>query len=170
MKQKAVNFSGYLIIAAFNCCLLIAVEQENQTMDLEQSGTGANVAQSHAQAEADQLQELREKLVAMQAQILDADKMAIDEYFSLRSKPELSLRSKLCKFCKENLFNICSLTCTIIGMYMSYRYNQESLQYTRASFIIDKGEAAIKHIALVQAGQYLQYKTFVDKSRQQAAA
>ena len=48
---------------------------------------------------------------------------------------------------------------------MTYYYSNEGLKLSRASFIIDKGEAAMKNLSMVAEGKFAQYKALVEKAK-----
>ena len=72
---------------------------------------------------------------------------------------------KLQTFLKDHAYTIISLACAIAGLYMTYYYSNEGLKLSRASFIIDKGEAAMKNLSMVAEGKFAQYKALVEKAK-----
>ena len=76
-------------------------------------------------------------------------------------KNSVQIGQKVRAFLQNNALTLISLVCTLTSLYMTYYFSNESHKLAQASFLIDKGGAALKNIGMVAAGKYNEYRALV---------
>ena len=127
---------------------------------MAESNPGINLSEQCLQAKLDQLNDLKMRLEALQGQINELEQaIQASRQVSENEQAKSAITvGQLREFLKDNAFNIISLACTLTGLYMSYYFNHENLKMSQASFLIDKGEVALKNLWMVAKRQYAQYR------------
>lgn len=165
---------GSLILVVVCSSFCVAEEQSVIAKTAELPQAEINSSECCSQVESDQLQELRMRLASVQDRVDKLEQTMNDFPQEIRKKdvvqPVTTTSQKVQLFLKENALSLTSLVCTVMGMYISYYFNHETLKLNQASFVIDKGEAAWKHLSMMAAGQYGKYKTLVDQAKAQKIA